>query len=484
MMLKVVFLLMLIGCMVCSRPRISRLQANRVARIAGGTKISAGDAPFVVRLEMRAPGYGEPYNCAGSILNTNWILTAAHCAGDYLQFNGSDAFTPSHGYFVTVIAGEVSKDVTEPDEQRVGVQQVFVNKGYHHDNIYTDIAMLLLATPLTLSANVAAITLGTQLPAAGAAITVVGWGTVPETGELSNDLLKVEYVVTPSDNCSKAYPEGFWGEDWKMPADQFCTGYWDMKKHHAPGDSGGPLFVKSGGTFTQYGIVSWGDDTGENWIVPAGSYDVNTDVTQFVTWIAEIQKKETYTKLMATLTATDTAQFVAWSATASSNYNYQSWAITATAYIELKVTDFAFPGTYDMFTIFDGPSPNSTIIAQLHYTKDWSSKQTYTSSSTTMFVVVRTDKYQGEGNSVKFSYRSVTKSKSYNTDCNTGWTACCDLKQCYERSAYNDSFSDCFDESDEPNKVNKTCGGAGRSEGGGIHLVLALLGYLLCTQWV
>ena len=203
MMLKVVFLLMLIGCMVCSR-----LQADRVARLAGGTKISAGDAPFVVRLEIRAPGYGEPYNCAGSILNANWILTAAHCPGDYLQFNGSDAFTPSHGYFVTVIAGEVSKDVTETDEQRVGVQQVFVNTDYYHDNIYTDIAMLLLATPLTLSANVAAITLGTQLPAAGAAITVVGWGTVPETGELSNDLLKVEYVVTSSDNCSKAYPEG------------------------------------------------------------------------------------------------------------------------------------------------------------------------------------------------------------------------------------------------------------------------------------
>ena len=52
---------------------------------------------------------------------------------------------------------------------------------------------------------------------------------------------------------------------------------------------------------------------------------------------AFIQKKETYTKLMATPTATDTAQSVAWSATASSNYNYQSWAITGTAYIELKV---------------------------------------------------------------------------------------------------------------------------------------------------
>ena len=32
-----------------------------------------------------------------------------------------------------------------------------------------------------------------------------------------------------------------------------------MKKGHAPGDSGGPLFVKSGSTFTLYGVVSWGD---------------------------------------------------------------------------------------------------------------------------------------------------------------------------------------------------------------------------------
>ena len=215
-------------------------------------------------------------------------------------------------------------------------------------------------------------------------------------------------------------------------------------------------------------------------ITVTGSYDVNTDVTQFVDWIEAIQND--YKNLMRTLSASDTAQSVTWAAAANSNYNYYTWAITGTAFVELKVTEFTFPGTFDMFTVYDGPSPNSTIIAQLHYSQD--KGQTYTSSSASMFVVARTDMYNNTMPTVTFSYRSVTKSKSYVTDCNREWTACCDLKQCYQSSAYNDSFSDCFDESDEPSRVNKTCGGAGRSEGGGASLVLALLGYLFCTQWI
>ena len=161
-MLKVVFMLTLIGCVVCNMPKITRTQAERVVRISGGTKVAAGDVPFAVRIEIRAPG-GDQWHCGGSILNANWVLTAAHCAGDFLKFNGEDAFTPSHGYFFTVIAGEVSRDVTEADEQRVGVQQAFVYYGYDHDMVYKDLAMLLLDTPLKLSANVAAISLGNEL---------------------------------------------------------------------------------------------------------------------------------------------------------------------------------------------------------------------------------------------------------------------------------------------------------------------------------
>jgi len=492
-MMKAVFVLLIAS--VTSRaskssktfPEVSRSHLDRVARLGGGTKIAAGDAPFAVRLEIMAPRL-LPWNCAGSIVSENWVMTAGHCVGDYMKYDGVDVFIPSHGYAVTVIAGEVSKDVTEADEQRVGVQQVFINRKYDHDNVYNDIAMLLLDTPLKLSANVAAVTLGSKLPDAGAAITCVGWGTT-HSGDLSRDLLKIEYVMTPEKNCSEAYPDGFWTDDWKFPKDQFCTGYWDMKKHHAPGDSGGPLFVKSGATFTQYGIVSWGDDSNNwvnssDWTVDPGGYDVNTDVTQFLSWISEIQTVAKYGALMKKLTANDTKQKIAWTNLADSNYAYQSYNITGTPYIQIKITKFQFPGNHDMLTIFDGPSPNSTIIVQLHYNDDWSSKDSYVSSTSSIFVVIRTDKGQSVVNSAEFTYQAVTKTKKFSTECNTGWTACCDLKQCYQSKAFNDSNSDCMDESDEPSKVNKTCSGGVSVDGGRFSLVLAFLAYVTCIQWM
>lgn len=63
------------------------MHSNRVKRIIGGQKIQNGQYPWLVNVRGHIPTqmisslavkYYDVY-CAGSIINSRWIVTAAHC---------------------------------------------------------------------------------------------------------------------------------------------------------------------------------------------------------------------------------------------------------------------------------------------------------------------------------------------------------------------------------------------------------------------
>ena len=48
--------------------------ANRIIRIVGGTETEVNEYPWQARLEKN----GDLW-CGGSLLNSKWVLSAAHC---------------------------------------------------------------------------------------------------------------------------------------------------------------------------------------------------------------------------------------------------------------------------------------------------------------------------------------------------------------------------------------------------------------------
>ncbi|KAF3420870.1 hypothetical protein E2986_00998 [Frieseomelitta varia] len=114
---------------------------------------------------------------------------------------------------------------------------------------------------------------GSQLYA-GRTGTVIGWGSLRESGPQPAVLQKVSIPIWYNSECRQKYgaaaPGGI--------VDSFlCAGR--AAKDSCSGDSGGPLMVNDG-RWTQVGIVSWGIGCGK------GQYPgVYTRVTHFLPWI-------------------------------------------------------------------------------------------------------------------------------------------------------------------------------------------------------
>ncbi|XP_063239999.1 trypsin-1-like [Bacillus rossius redtenbacheri] len=197
--------------------------------IVNGTAASAGEYPYVVSIQK----FGIHY-CAGTIVNEDWILTAAHCVDDELA---SD---------LVVVAGSVR--LSQGGVAR-GVDYYLKHSRFNASNAYeNDIAVIKLASPLAMSASVRTVALpaAVQHTPGGVVATVVGWGLLYTDGPTSDLLQKVDLVTFSDAACQEAlsgYPH----------AHNLCAGWPSGGKGHCSGDSGGPLLVSG----VQVGIVSW-----------------------------------------------------------------------------------------------------------------------------------------------------------------------------------------------------------------------------------
>ncbi len=233
-------------------------------KIVGGEEATPGAWPWQAFVQ---PGGSA---CGGSLITTEWVLTAAHCL-----FDDQGNLIPADQ--VTVLLGAHNIAQTEPSQQQFQVTQTIPHPQYDPNTSDNDIALLKLATAATLTDRVQTVALtgpgDAPLAAVGTLATVTGWGALTEGGTSPDVLYQVSVPIVSNQDCNTAYGGG-------ITENMLCAGLQEGGKDSCQGDSGGPLVVPDGAGWKQTGVVSFG----QGCAVP-GFYGVYARVSQYIDWI-------------------------------------------------------------------------------------------------------------------------------------------------------------------------------------------------------
>ncbi|XP_033005884.1 coagulation factor VII-like [Lacerta agilis] len=232
------------------------------SRVVGGSLCHPGGCPWQVLLQNKR-GYGF---CGGSLISSQWVLTAAHCL---------DTVIPHQ-----VTVGDFDKHQRERHEQKVGVRQYWKHPLYDSMNFNNDIALIQLTSSVVFSEHVLPICLPnpqltTLLIGEGASGMVSGWGATHAKGKSTRFLMKVSLPVVSADTCRPSTEK-------LITDNMFCAGYAEEAQDACKGDSGGPFAVAYRSTWYLLGIVSWGEGCAE-----VGKYGAYTRVSNYISWIKE-----------------------------------------------------------------------------------------------------------------------------------------------------------------------------------------------------
>lgn len=245
-------------------------------QIVGGNPASLNEYPWQVAIvSADEPNPLNGQFCGASLIDAEWVLTAAHCVVDGPLFTA-----PAEIEVVLGILNLSDGPTTGSTGQRLAVDQVIPYSGYVENATNNDLALLHLATPATLNAAVGIVDLvgpaDSSLFEPGDTATVTGWGATSEGGAGSNALLEVSMPIVSNLTCNA--PASYNGQ---ITSAMLCAGQALGGVDSCQGDSGGPLVVSDGlGGQIQAGIVSWGTGCAR-----PNLYGVYTRVALFSSWI-------------------------------------------------------------------------------------------------------------------------------------------------------------------------------------------------------
>ncbi|XP_067831392.1 trypsin II-P29-like, partial [Heptranchias perlo] len=222
-------------------------------KIVGGYECVPHSLPYQVYMTW----FRKP-RCGGSLLNSQWILSAAHC---YLRPNLMHVWIGSHDL-----------SVNEDTRQAPRVIKSIRHPGYSYRTTDNDIMLLKVAPPVQFGESIQPVRLPTSGAVNGTQCLVSGWGnTVLEEERFPDRLQCLDVPILSDAQCENSYPES-------ITNNMFCAGFLEGGKEACQVDSGGPLVCNG----EQQGVVSWGFDCGR-----PGFPTVYTKVYNYLAWISE-----------------------------------------------------------------------------------------------------------------------------------------------------------------------------------------------------
>ncbi|XP_047471160.1 tryptase-like [Penaeus chinensis] len=245
-----------------------------VPRIVGGQVASRLEYPWMAYITITGGG-GQDTSCGGAIVNSEHVVTAAHCFGDRNLATST----------VTVFLAEHDIDIlTETDVLSIFAQELFIHPDYKADGQDTeehDIALLYLGGSLTFGVGVQPICLGTADDfAVGQEAVIVGWGLTDfaNASSASNLLREVAVSTIDIEQCITLYQNA--AQRQFVNENMICT--LTPGKDACSGDSGGPVITRVGDVWVLIGIVSFGNGCAE-----PDAPGVHTNVANYLDWMTE-----------------------------------------------------------------------------------------------------------------------------------------------------------------------------------------------------
>lgn len=249
-------------------------------RITGGKagETEYGEFPWmmaVLREDRVMDSTLNVYECGGSLIAPNVVLTGAHCvynkAKETLVVRGGEWDTQT-------------KNELYPHQDR-RVREIVVHERFNKGSLANDMALLILEQPFDLVENIYPVCLPPKnTNFNGNNCFASGWGKniFGKEGKYQVILKKVQLPVVSHEQCQAALRKTRLGNRFRLDQSFICAGG-KAGEDTCRGDGGSPLVCPIPGSpthFYQAGMVAWGIGCGED-----GLPGVYVNVPLFRDWI-------------------------------------------------------------------------------------------------------------------------------------------------------------------------------------------------------
>jgi len=187
--------------------------ASRTPKVIGGRPAQPGQFPWTASLRKRGRGgRGHEHNCAGSLVSSRHLVTAAHCV-----YRTSEADWE-------VVLGEHRPHSVDQGEQVVKIEHILAHPDYDDNpsdpNFRADIALIKLAEDAVWSDTIGPVCLpGINETVAKKDAIIAGWGNTgpaKKGGRPSKVLMFAALPIISNTDCKQWYLDlGNWETDFK-----------------------------------------------------------------------------------------------------------------------------------------------------------------------------------------------------------------------------------------------------------------------------